>query len=211
MKYRVLLAGVCLGLASCQSSGTSQSKMEWVQFQYGDVFEVADAKCRMMAQTQAQGIYARGDAGFVLGAHLGNAIGNAIRIEQFYKQCMTISGWKQMPVQKLRPVQTVAAAPLQGIQCQSVSAHMQGRPVTASRTVQMANGVITIGGTLDGGPSPARSVQCAKTQSGWQCNQQIGDAAISITTQGKKLTEMATDSKTNREIIKITSECSAPI
>lgn len=91
-------------LSACQGGAANKSKMEWVQFQPGDVFEVADAKCKMLAQTQQQGIYAQGTPGFVVGAQLGNAIGNAIRMEQFYKQCMTISGWKQVPVLKPKRV-----------------------------------------------------------------------------------------------------------
>lgn len=99
MKFKFLAAvAACIVVSGCQSANSG--KKEWVQIQAGDVFEVADAKCRMMAQTQAQGLYAQGSASFVIGAQLGNAIGNAIRMEQFYTQCMTISGWKQVPVMK---------------------------------------------------------------------------------------------------------------
>jgi len=103
MKAKYLLAAGIVAVASgCQS--TNSGKMEWVQFQPGDVFEVADAKCRMLAQTQQTGVYASGTPGFVAGAQIGNAIGNAIRMEQFYKQCMTISGWKQVPVVRAKKV-----------------------------------------------------------------------------------------------------------
>jgi hypothetical protein len=104
MRIGGLIAVAVAGLvvAGCQSA--NQGKMEWVQFQPGDVFDVADAKCRMLAQTQQQGVYAQGSPGFVAGAQLGNAIGNAIRMEQFYNQCMTISGWKKVPVGKAKPV-----------------------------------------------------------------------------------------------------------
>lgn len=118
MKIKLIGVGLLVAaLSSCQSTNQASGKLQWVQFQAGDVFEIADAKCRMMANTQAQGIYARGDAGFVLGAHLGNAIGNAIRIEQFYKQCMTISGWRQekVIVVKAAPaVQSYPAKPVAG-------------------------------------------------------------------------------------------------
>jgi hypothetical protein len=109
MKYRILLgAALCAALASCQTGdpqGPSATKTKhWVQFQApGDVFEIADAKCRMQSQGVAQGMYAQGSPGFVIGAQLGNAIGNAIAMEQFYKQCMTISGWKQVTVVKAAP------------------------------------------------------------------------------------------------------------
>jgi hypothetical protein len=99
MKLRVLAAfAACFIVSGCQTANSG--KMQWVQFQPGDVFQIADAKCRMMANTQQQGIYAQGSPGFVVGAQLGNVIGNAIRMEQFYKQCMTISGWQQVPMAK---------------------------------------------------------------------------------------------------------------
>jgi hypothetical protein len=112
MNYRIFigaaLCAVVMPLAACQTGdpqGPSASKVKtWVQFQApGDVFEIADAKCRMQSQGVAQGMYAQGSPGFVVGAQLGNAIGNAIAMEQFYKQCMTISGWKQITVVKAAP------------------------------------------------------------------------------------------------------------
>lgn len=95
----VLAAGMFV--AGCQS--TQDAKKEWVQFQPGDVLEVADAKCKLWAQQFQQGVYAQGTPGFVAGAQLGNAIGNAIRMQQAYTQCMTISGWKQVPVMRAKP------------------------------------------------------------------------------------------------------------
>jgi hypothetical protein len=103
MKLKLAAAvAVCLVASGCQTAGGNGEK-QWVQIQAGDVFEVADAKCKMMAQTQQTGMYAQGTAGFVIGAQLGNAIGNAIRMDQFYHQCMIISGWKQVPVVKPKP------------------------------------------------------------------------------------------------------------
>lgn len=108
MKLKMIAAlGAAMMLAGCQTgdpNGPQASKSKvWTQFAPGDVFEIADAKCRMMSNSQAQGVYAQGSASFVAGAQLGNAIGNAIRMEQFYKQCMTISGWKQVTVVKAAP------------------------------------------------------------------------------------------------------------
>ncbi|MFS8050434.1 hypothetical protein [Rhizobium sp. BR 314] len=31
------------------------------------------------------------------GAAIGNALGNAIREDQFMRQCMTMSGWRRVP------------------------------------------------------------------------------------------------------------------
>lgn len=102
MKLKIVAAiAACVALSGCQSA--QDGKKEWVQFQPGDVLEVADAKCKLYAQQFQQGLYAQGTAGFVAGAQIGNAIGNAIRMQQAYTQCMTISGWKQVPVLKAKP------------------------------------------------------------------------------------------------------------
>jgi hypothetical protein len=104
-----LIAAPCavLMLAGCQTgdpNGPQASKTKtWTQFAPGDVFEIADAKCRMQSNSVAQGLYAEGSPSFVAGAQIGNAIGNAIEMEQFYKHCMTISGWKQVTVVKAAP------------------------------------------------------------------------------------------------------------
>jgi hypothetical protein len=91
-------------LAGCQTSdpnGPQASKTKaWTQFAAGDVFEIADAKCRMQSNSVAQGLHAEGSPSFVAGTQ----IGNAIEMEQFYKQCMTISSWKQNAVVKAAPL-----------------------------------------------------------------------------------------------------------
>lgn len=99
MKARISAAvAACLLASSCQTAGNGQ--MQWVQIQTGDVWDVADAKCKLYSQQYQQGLYAQGTPGFVLGAQLGNAIGNAIRVQEAYTNCMTIAGWKQVPVIK---------------------------------------------------------------------------------------------------------------
>lgn len=100
MKLKIVAVSfACASLASCQTNGTNGKKMEWVQFQPGYVFDVANARCNLYAQQFQQGVYAQGTPGFVLGAQIGNAIGNAIRVSEAHKQCMMIAGWKQVPVQ----------------------------------------------------------------------------------------------------------------
>ncbi len=103
MKLKIVAAiAACVVVSGCQSTNQG-AKKEWVQFQPGDVFDVADAKCKLWAQQFQQGVYAQGSASFVIGAQLGNAMGNAIRMQQAYTQCMTISGWKQVPVVRAKP------------------------------------------------------------------------------------------------------------
>jgi hypothetical protein len=106
MKLRISAAvAVCLLASSCKTTNSGQK--QWVQIQAGDVFDVADAKCKLYAQNFQQGLYAQGSPGFVLGAQLGNAIGNAVRMQEAYKNCMVIEGWKQVPVVKPAPKRVV--------------------------------------------------------------------------------------------------------
>jgi hypothetical protein len=103
MHYRILAAAaVCIVVSGCQTA--NQGQKQWVQIQAGDVFEVADAKCKLWSQQFQQGLYAQGTPGFVIGAQLGNAIGNAIRVQEAYTNCITIAGWKQVPVIKPKKV-----------------------------------------------------------------------------------------------------------
>ena len=51
----------------------------------------------MMSNGVQQGYFAMGSASYVAGAGIGNAIGNAIRIDQFMAQCMTLQGYKRVP------------------------------------------------------------------------------------------------------------------
>jgi hypothetical protein len=100
MKIRIWAAVAASIVASGCQTAANQGQKQWVQIQAGDVFDVADAKCRLWSQQFQTGVYAQGTPGFVLGAQLGNAIGNAIRMQEAYTNCMTIAGWKQVPVIK---------------------------------------------------------------------------------------------------------------
>ena len=55
----------------------------------------AQARCDLASMSVEQGVFAYGSPGYVLGAQLGNALGNAIRKQQFVKQCMVLHGWQQ--------------------------------------------------------------------------------------------------------------------
>ncbi len=65
----------------------------------GPSFEMADAQYNLMAMGAQQGSFAMGSASFVAGAAIGSAIGNAIRTAYVKKQCMTMEGWKWMPIE----------------------------------------------------------------------------------------------------------------
>lgn len=70
--------------------------------------EMAEAQCQMMSTSAQQGMFAMGSPSYVAGAQIGNAIGNAIRVDQFMQQCMTLQGWKRVSVQQ----KTTAAMPV---------------------------------------------------------------------------------------------------
>lgn len=91
---KVMLAAFCAAaLSSCQSN-----------FTYVPIvanppnMEMAEAQCQMMSSGTQQGMVAWGNANYVAGAQLGNAIGNAIRADQFVQQCMTMSGWRRVKI-----------------------------------------------------------------------------------------------------------------
>ncbi|MGN6307172.1 MAG: hypothetical protein ACTHNH_20335 [Mesorhizobium sp.] len=94
MRLRTLaaLASVAV-LVGCEST----TNTHWEKIGYGPTLDYAEAQCRIMAMGTQQGVIAWGSPGYVAGAQLGNAIGNAIREAEFMKNCMTMQGWKRMP------------------------------------------------------------------------------------------------------------------
>ena len=95
MQIRTIAALALCGVmvAGCESTANTH----WEKIGYGPTLEYADAQCRIMAMGTQQGVIAWGSPGYVAGAQLGNAIGNAIREAEFMKNCMTMQGWKRMP------------------------------------------------------------------------------------------------------------------
>lgn len=57
-------------------------------------FEEANAQCQLMARHSGGSYYASGTPSFVAGATAGAAIGEAIRTQADYNDCMAASGWQ---------------------------------------------------------------------------------------------------------------------
>ena len=57
-------------------------------------FDATKAQCSLMARHGGSGFAAYGSANFVAGAALGNAVGESIRTQQDFNDCMLASGWK---------------------------------------------------------------------------------------------------------------------
>lgn len=94
MKRKTLMAlAAIVPLCGCQTS----NQADYMQIGYGPSFDVAHAQCEMRKGSVDQGYIAIGSPGFVAGAGLGNALGNAIAEDQYMKNCLIISGWKRAP------------------------------------------------------------------------------------------------------------------
>jgi hypothetical protein len=57
-------------------------------------FDEAKARCDLVAHGQPSGFYAQGNPNFVAGAAVGAAVGDAIRTQNTFNDCMLATGWK---------------------------------------------------------------------------------------------------------------------
>jgi hypothetical protein len=57
-------------------------------------YDQQSAQCSLMARHGGSGFYAAGNPNFVAGAAVGHAIGEGIRTQQDFNDCMMASGWK---------------------------------------------------------------------------------------------------------------------
>lgn len=89
----LLAGGTLLALAGCQSANVTYERIG-----PGPTLAYSQAQCDNASMAVEQGMFAMGSASYVAGAQLGNAIGNAIRKQQFVKNCMTMNGWQAVPV-----------------------------------------------------------------------------------------------------------------
>jgi hypothetical protein len=86
---KYLLAALALALAACSSAPD-----QWIS-PNGDPQQrlVDNADCRGFARSNDQPVTAVGTPAFVLGAVIGNAIGNGVRAQADYRDCMEARGY----------------------------------------------------------------------------------------------------------------------
>jgi hypothetical protein len=100
MRILVLAAmAAAFPLAACTTTA-NQSAFE--QIGYGPSFDYAKAYCSLHAGSAERGFIAFGSPSYVAGAQLGNALGNAIRTEQFMQKCMVLQGWKRKSTRQVK-------------------------------------------------------------------------------------------------------------
>lgn len=72
------------------------AKTQYVQIAPGPSLDYARAYCDNASMGVGSNVVAWGSTSYVLGAQLGNAIGNAIMQDRFYNNCMVMQGWKRV-------------------------------------------------------------------------------------------------------------------
>lgn len=86
-----LLLGI-LALGGCQTTGSTR----WMRYAPGPDLEYSKAECAIGAMGVEKDMVAWGRPGYVLGAQLGNAVGNEIRKAEYTEHCMTLHGWRKV-------------------------------------------------------------------------------------------------------------------
>jgi hypothetical protein len=92
MRKWLVLAASGIALAGCETNSGP-----YVRIGPGPELAYAEAQCNILAMNTGRGVIAWGSPNYVAGAQIGNAIGNAIRAEEFKKNCMVMEGWARGP------------------------------------------------------------------------------------------------------------------
>ena len=80
-------------------------------------FEPTKARCSLMARNGGSDFFAVGSQSYVAGAAVGHAIGESVRANQNFNDCMVASGWRIFD-DKAQAAQTSAAAQIKAIMAQ---------------------------------------------------------------------------------------------
>lgn len=74
----------------------ASAETQYARIGPGPSLDYARAYCDNASMGVGSGYFAYGRPAFVMGAALGNAIGNAIIQDRFYGNCMVMQGWKRI-------------------------------------------------------------------------------------------------------------------
>ncbi len=88
MNRIIATAAIVAGLAGCVSHNWTPGP------DARGTFEEQSAACRMLARAGDVGFVAVGRPAYVAGAALGNAIGNAVRANATFNDCLEAAGWE---------------------------------------------------------------------------------------------------------------------
>ncbi|MDO1582405.1 hypothetical protein [Rhizobium oryzicola] len=83
-----------ISLASCQTSATYEPLS-----QNPENFEVAKAKCQLLAQSSERSVVAFGTPTYVNTVQIVNSLDNAVRSANVFETCMRAQGWRQSVAQ----------------------------------------------------------------------------------------------------------------
>jgi hypothetical protein len=130
-------------------------------------FEQTKAQCSLMARHGGGSFVAYGNANYVAGAALGNAVGEAIRTQADFSDCMKVNGW--MPVtQEAAAARSVKGAQLKGINDQRIACVLAARTKPTYATLQthwsdMVTGDYTMAQLTDDHPPTAAEAAALAT------------------------------------------------
>jgi hypothetical protein len=97
------MRGFVVVAASALLAGCATGPRQWLpgpNVAPNMTFDQQQAQCSLMARHGGSGFYAAGNQNFVAGAAVGHAIGEGIRTQQDFNDCMLASGWVVAPEQK---------------------------------------------------------------------------------------------------------------
>jgi hypothetical protein len=85
----IAVALISITVSGCQAHswapGAGKSSAEFTR---------DNARCQYVARHGGTDMFAFGNANYVAGAMIGHAIGNAIRAQNDYNDCMEMTGWE---------------------------------------------------------------------------------------------------------------------
>lgn len=152
-----IFIAICVSLSGCATHtwapGPGMSAVD---------FEPAKARCSLLARHGGSGFVAYGSQSYVAGAAVGHALGETVRTQQDFNDCMLASGWQiaddqTTPAQSLVPVQIKGIADQRKACMSAIRAKPEYEPIRAHFS-NLENGQFSMAQLTDDGiPSPSES------------------------------------------------------